>query len=80
MILIDVRTAEEYRTGYIAGSVNIPLADIKKFSAADKSTPIQVYCKSGGRAAQARNSLLAMGYTDVTNIGGLAGKELTQNF
>ena len=76
--LIDVRTAEEYRQGRIAGSINIPLSrlgDIRKLIP-NKNTAILVYCKSGGRSAQAKKTLLSMGYQEVKNIGGIRGWKL----
>jgi phage shock protein E len=36
-----------------------------------KGTPIYLYCAVGGRAEKARQSLQALGYTNVTNVGGL---------
>jgi len=36
-----------------------------------KNTPIYLYCAVGGRAEKARQSLLAAGYSNVTNAGGL---------
>lgn len=73
--LIDVRTREEYASGHIPESVNIPLHDIgraqKKIP--DKSTPIFVYCHSGARSIQAKSALTKMGYTSVTNLGGIGG-------
>lgn len=69
-MLIDVRTPEEYQQGHLAGSVNIPLPDIRSVRA-NKNAPIKVYCKSGKRSAQAKGILEAMGYTNVTNLGGL---------
>ena len=36
----------------------------------DKTAPVHLYCKSGRRAEAARQTLLKMGYTDVTNHGG----------
>jgi rhodanese-related sulfurtransferase len=36
----------------------------------DESTPIVVYCRSGGMSAQASQDLLAMGYTRVYDLGG----------
>ena len=35
-----------------------------------KGTPIYLYCAVGGRADKARRTLLAQGYTNVTNLGG----------
>ena len=70
-MLIDVRTTEEYKRGHLAGSVNIPLDELKSFNLTDKSKPIRVYCKSGARSARAKALLNTMGYTDVTDLGGI---------
>jgi len=74
--LIDVRTPEEYRKGCIAGSINVPLANISSYNG-DKNTQIFVYCLSGGRSSKAKQALIAAGYTKVTNIGGISGWSLT---
>ena len=73
-ILLDVRTAQEYREGHIPGSQNIPLQTIDKVRtvAENKDTPLYVYCRSGGRSRQAVQLLRQMGYRNVTNIGGIA--------
>lgn len=71
--LIDVRSAEEYAGGHLAESENVPLDQIAEVAAlaADKSTPLFVYCYSGARSAQAVSLLKRMGYTNVKNIGGI---------
>lgn len=71
--LIDVRTPEEYAAGHLDGAANIPFDRIgEKITAVqpDKTAPVHLYCKSGRRAEAARQTLLKMGYTDVTNHGG----------
>jgi rhodanese-related sulfurtransferase len=72
-ILLDVRTKEEYSGGHIPGSINIPLQEISRVGKEipDKSTPIYSYCLSGVRSSQAISCLRDMGYTAVTNIGGI---------
>ena len=73
-VLLDVRTPEEYRSGHIPGSKNIPLQAIDKVSsvAENKDTALYVYCQSGARSRQAAGMLKQMGYTNVNNIGGIA--------
>lgn len=73
-VLIDVRTAGEYRDGHIDGSVNIPLDRISSVEniVKDKSTPLYVYCLSGGRSGQAVSYLKQMGYTNAKSIGGIS--------
>lgn len=72
--LLDVRTDGEYRSGHVAGSINIPLDEIdraaKKFP--DKNQPIFVYCLSGARSSRAVSYLKRLGYTQVKNIGGIS--------
>ncbi len=72
--LLDVRSAGEYRGRRIAGSVNIPVDVIGRQAAQrlpKKDTPLIVYCASGGRSRSAAQQLLALGYTDVSDLGGL---------
>ena len=73
-VLLDVRTAGEYSDGHIPGSKNVPLQNIENAQniIKDKTTPIFVYCYSGARSSQAVSILKHMGYSDVTNIGGIA--------
>jgi len=73
-VLIDVRTAGEYRDGHIDGSVNMPLDRISSVEniVKDKSTPLYVYCLSGGRSGQAVSYLKQMGYTNAKSIGGIS--------
>ncbi|MEG0779649.1 MAG: rhodanese-like domain-containing protein [Oscillospiraceae bacterium] len=70
-VLLDVRTAEEYATGHVPGSVNLPLDRIPTI-AIDKSCPLFVYCLSGARSGRACTFLKKQGYT-VTNMGGISG-------
>lgn len=68
--LIDVRTKEEFRSGHIKGSMNIPLHELaKNLVKINKSKPVIVCCASGVRSGSARNLLEASGYS-VYNGGG----------
>lgn len=71
---IDVRTAGEYQTEHVSGAVNIPYTEIAARISevtTDKDAPIYVYCRSGRRSGIARETLIAEGFTNVTNLGGL---------
>ena len=73
-VLLDVRTPEEHKNGYLEGAVLLPLAELEsKISSkvSGKNTPIYIYCRSGRRAGTAVEKLKAMGYTDLHNLGGL---------
>lgn len=73
IILLDVRTKEEYATGRIPKAINIPLDNIEQVTKKipNKEASIYVYCLSGGRSMQASVALSQMGYTNITNIGGI---------
>lgn len=71
--LIDVRTPEEYATDHLENAQNINLFDADfngKIAKLDKSKPVFVYCKVGGRSAQAANRLTALGFTEIYNLEG----------
>ena len=76
-ILIDVRYPFEYKQKHIPGSCNYTAQDIAKGNLENlgnlpKDTPIFVYCLSGSRSAKAMIVLEDLGYTNVTNIGGIS--------
>ena len=71
--LLDVRTPEEFGVEHLenADNVNGNSPDFAtKAAQYDKSKPIFVYCKVGGRSAQAADKLVAMGFTEVYNLEG----------
>lgn len=71
--LIDVRTPDEYASGHIEGSRNIPLDALASAQSVipDKSTPLYLYCHSGARSRYAARILKRLGYTAVKDIGGI---------
>ena len=76
-ILLDVRTEDEWNAGHASCAVRLPVQDDPQLNATvlsmaggDRSAPIATYCRSGGRAGQAESALRAIGFTDVTNVGG----------
>ena len=73
-VMIDVRTDEEWRAGYIEGAIHIPLPEIKKNIEnykISKDEEILLYCRSGNRSGRAKAILDELGYTNTTNIGGI---------
>ena len=74
LIILDVRTQEEFNAGHIAGAILIPnetIIDEQPELLPDLDAEILVYCRSGNRSGQAANKLLAMGYTNVIDFGGI---------
>ena len=70
---LDCREPKEYKSGHIPGAVNIPRGLLefqveKKIS--DKNASIIMYCKSGGRACLACESIGKLGYKNVKNMEG----------
>jgi phage shock protein E len=73
VLLLDVRTLEEFEAGHIPGAVLIPYDELEtKFAEPDKGRPIVVYCRSGRRSAIAKNHLEEMGYANVSDFGGVS--------
>ena len=73
-VLLDVRQADEFNAGHIDGAVLVPHDTIiEKVGAVvpDKSTPVYVYCRSGRRSAIAVEAMKKLGYTDLTDLGGM---------
>ena len=74
IIILDVRTQEEYDAGHIAGAILVPnetIADKQPALLPDLDAEILVYCRSGNRSAQAAKKLIAIGYTNVVDFGGI---------
>jgi len=73
VLLLDVRTSEEYSQGYIPGAVLAPYDLLKdSFTELNKNRAIIVYCRSGRRSAIAQQTLHSMGYTNVSDFGGIS--------
>ncbi|MGV3696381.1 rhodanese-like domain-containing protein [Flavobacterium sp.] len=71
--LLDVRTPEEFNSEHIDNAVNVNWNGddfAAKANAYDKSKPIFVYCKVGGRSAKAAEKLAEMGFTEIYNLDG----------
>lgn len=71
--LLDVRTPEEFASEHIDNATNVNWngSDFEtKAATYDKSKPVFVYCKVGGRSAQAANKLAEMGFKEIYNLEG----------
>ena len=74
IVLVDVRTSEEYAAGHIPGAILIPLSELAAEADGqlpDKDAKIIVYCRSGNRSAQAAELLDGLGYTRIYDMGGI---------
>lgn len=73
VILVDVRTPEEFKAGHLENAVNINWFDpdfAKQMDEIGKEETIYVYCKKGGRSAKAQQLLDSLGYKKVINLEG----------
>ena len=72
--LIDVRTPEEYDQSHILNSELINLQNEKEFlektRALDKSKPVYVYCRTGGRSNVAAKHLANNGFKEIKDLKG----------
>lgn len=71
--IIDVRTSEEFESGHIDNATNVDWFNKdfeKNVASLDKTKPVFVYCKSGGRSAKAADKLAQMGYTKIYDLQG----------
>lgn len=70
--IIDVRTPQEFNSGNVPGSINIPLNQISHKINKIKSIkkPLVLCCASGNRSGQAKSMLEREGIQDVYNGGG----------
>ncbi len=81
-VVIDIRTQKEYDAGSIPGAVHIPRGVLEfkihkeeswsgsGFSPPEKSEPVFLFCRTGGRGSLATKSLMQLGYTNIHSIQG----------
>jgi phage shock protein E len=66
MLLLDVRTDDEFNEKHLDGAVNISVQMLTKtVPDVPKDERIEVYCVSGGRATMAK---LILGHKGFTNV------------
>ena len=73
LVILDVRTPQEFADGHLAGAVNLDyqaagFAD--DLGTLDRDAPYLLYCRSGNRSAQARELMRDLGFTEVYEIDG----------
>lgn len=73
LIILDVRTLEEFDEGHIAGAAMIDFyrTDFRtQLDGLDKDRPYLIYCRSGNRSGQTRAIMEDLGFTDVADVDG----------
>ncbi|MBS1490527.1 MAG: rhodanese-like domain-containing protein [Bacteroidetes bacterium] len=72
-IILDVRTAEEFKEGHLPGAqqLDVHQKDFKEKAAKlDKSKPLFVYCLGGVRSKSASSILSNLGFSTIYNLEG----------
>ena len=73
-IILDVRRSDEFADGHIPGAINVANESIgteSRKELAEKNQLIYVYCRSGNISKQAAEKLVALGYTNIVEFGGI---------
>lgn len=73
LVILDVRTAEEFAEGHVDGAIMIDFygedfAD--QIAALDPDVPYVLYCRSGNRSGQTIALMQELGFTDVADVDG----------
>ena len=74
VVVVDVRTREEYDGGHIENAVLVPNESIggeMPEALPDKEATLLIYCRSGRRSKDAAQKLLELGYQSVYDFGGV---------
>ncbi len=73
MLILDVRTPQEYTAGHVPGAINMPHTSVKsqlEKLQEYKDKTIVIYCKSGRRAAMAKQTLVDAGFKQLLHLDG----------
>lgn len=75
LIILDVRTQEEYDSDHIEGAILIPVDELEnRLDELSKNDELLVYCRTGNRSTNAVNILQANGFTKIFHMNdGITG-------
>ena len=70
--IVDIRTAEQFRKGHIAGATNLPESQLKSGvpAALDRQKPVIVVCDAGNKASVTARTLKKAGFGEVYYMQG----------
>ncbi len=78
VLILDVRTAEEYASGTIPGAILFPYDELESRKGelaqlvGSPDRLIVVFCRSGFRSSIAADTLLTLGYTQIADFGSIS--------
>jgi rhodanese-related sulfurtransferase len=73
LVIVDVRTPEEFTEGHIEDAVNLDIYEpsfADDIAALDRDVPYVVYCRSGNRSAQATSLMADLEFRSVIDVDG----------
>lgn len=73
LIVLDVRTPEEFAAGHLEGAILVDFYDddfVDQLSELDPNRPYLMYCRSGNRSGQTAEIMKDLGFTDVADVDG----------
>ncbi len=73
LVVLDVRTPEEFGQGHLAQAVNLDFYDPgfgDDLANLDKDVPYVLYCRSGNRSASVAGMMEDLGFAEVYELGG----------
>lgn len=73
LVVLDVRTAEEFADGHIEGAVMLDFYDpdfAAQIADLDPDVPYLLYCRSGNRSGQTAEIMEQLGFADVADVDG----------
>jgi rhodanese-related sulfurtransferase len=73
LVILDVRTLQEYRSGHLNGSINLDFRSTSfadELARLDRSKPYLVYCRTGVRSGRAAALMKSLGFREIYGLGG----------
>jgi len=73
LVLLDVRTPEEFDAGHLDGAIMIDFYEddfASRIADLDRDQPYLLYCRSGNRSGQTRLIMEELGFTNVSDVDG----------
>jgi rhodanese-related sulfurtransferase len=77
LVILDVRTLQEYRSGHLNGSINLDFRSASfadELEVLDRDNAYLVYCRTGVRSGRAATLMKSLGFREIYDLaGGIAG-------
>ena len=73
LVVLDIRTPEEFNEARLANAINVDYYDADfadQLDGLDKNAPYVMYCRSGNRSSEAVQTMKDLGFVEVYEIDG----------